>query len=105
MARNLAYAALDQREVDRDEVHFRARAFGPDGQPLELLVVNISPHGLMARCDAVLKEGDHLRLTLPAAGVVTAEIRWALGGRIGCHFPVAIDRATYYETLAVMLKR
>lgn len=105
MAHNLALAAQERREADRDEVHFRARAYGPDGQPLELLIVNMSPHGLMARCEAELSESQRLRLGLPGAGVLTAEIRWALGGRIGCHFATAIDRATYYETLAAMLRR
>ena len=105
MAHNLALAAQERREADRDEVHFRARAYGPDGQPLELLIVNMSPHGLMARCEAELSEGQRLRLGLPGAGILTAEIRWALGGRIGCHFATAIDRATYYETLAAMLRR
>ncbi len=102
---DLALAAQERREADRDEVHFRARAYGPDAQPLELLIVNMSPHGLMARCEAELSEGQRLRLSLPGAGVLTAEIRWALGGRIGCHFATQIDRATYYETLAAMLRR
>lgn len=105
MAHNLALAAQERREADRDEVHFRARAYSPDAQPLELLIVNMSPHGLMARCEAELEEGQRLRLGLPGAGILTAEIRWALGGRIGCHFATTIDRATYYETLAAMLRR
>ena len=39
---NTAYA--ESRVSQRDEVHYRARAFGPDAQPLTLLIVNISPH-------------------------------------------------------------
>src|SRR3546814_1471715 len=78
-----ALAWKDGRAVGRDEVHYRARAFGPDAQPLVMLIVNISAMGLMARCDAGYAVGDRLRITLPVVGVVVAEIRWSLGGRIG----------------------
>lgn len=98
-------AADERRTADRDEVHYRARAFGPDAKPHTLLVVNLSPHGLMARCDASFAEGDRLRVTLPVVGVVVAEIRWALGGRIGVNFTTGIDLASYYELLAQMMKR
>lgn len=97
--------ADERRAADRDEVHYRARAFGPDAQPHTLLVVNISPHGLMARCDAAFVEGDRLRIMLPVVGVAVAEVRWALGGRMGVHFEAAIDLASYYELLATLLKK
>ena len=58
--------ADDRRAIERDEVHYRARAFGPDNQPVTLLIVNISPHGLMARCEKPFAEGDRLRVVLPA---------------------------------------
>ncbi|WP_231621651.1 PilZ domain-containing protein [Sphingomonas sp. 37zxx] len=94
-----------QREVERDLVDYRARAFGPDARQLSLQIVNISPHGLMARLEAGYVPGERIRVTLPVTGVVVAEIRWVLGGRIGCSFDAAIDRASYYELLATMLKR
>ena len=78
-----AAGAEDRRLVERDEVHYRARAFGLDAQPVTLLIVNISPHGLMARCEKPFVEGDRMRVTLPAVGVVAAEVRWSLGGRLG----------------------
>ncbi|HTG38585.1 MAG TPA: PilZ domain-containing protein [Sphingomonas sp.] len=98
-----AYA--DQRAEDRDEVHFRARAFGPDARALSPVIVNLSPHGLMARCEGAFAAGDRLRVTLPVVGVVVAEIRWALGGRIGCQFEQGIDRASYYELLSSVMRR
>jgi len=99
---NLALA--DDRQVMRDDVHYRARAFGPDARQLTFLIVNISPHGLMARCDTPFETGDRLRIILPVAGTVAAEIRWSLGGRLGCQFDPAIDLAAYYELIAVLLK-
>lgn len=94
----------DRRTSDRDEVHYRARAFGPDAQPHTLLIVNISPHGLMARCDHQFAEGARLRVMLPVVGALPAEIRWSLGGRVGVSFDSAVDLASYYELLAQMLK-
>jgi len=99
---NLAMA--DDRQEMRDDVHYRARAFGPDARQLTFLVVNISPHGLMARCDTPFQTGDRLRIVLPVAGTVTGEVRWSLGGRLGCQFDPAIDLASYYELIAVLLK-
>ena len=99
---NLALA--DDRQEMRDDVHYRARAFGPDARQLTFLIVNISPHGLMARCDTPFETGDRLRIVLPVAGAVTGEIRWSLGGRLGCQFDPAIDLATYYELIAVLVK-
>jgi hypothetical protein len=97
--------ADDRRGIERDEVHYRARAFGPDAQPVTLLIVNISPHGLMARCEASFDEGDRLRVMLPVVGVAAAEIRWCLGGRLGASFDTAIDLANYYELIAQLMKR
>lgn len=97
-----AYAEI--RREDRDEIHYRARAFGPDARALTLLIVNISPHGLMARCDADFEPGQKLRVNLPTAGSVVAEVRWSLGGRIGCQFERAVPLASYYEMLATLLK-
>lgn len=96
--------ADERRGIDRDAVHYRARAFGPDAQPVTLLVVNISPHGLMARSDIAYAQGDRLRVMLPVVGVGVGDVRWTLGGRIGLHFETAIDLASYYELLARMVK-
>ena len=99
---NLAYAEI--RREDREEVHHRTRCIHHDGRTLQLLVVNISPHGFMARCEAPIADGDGLRVTLPGVGVVPATVRWALGGRIGCQFDRPIALAHYYELLAIVLR-
>lgn len=93
---------VEGRSEPRDEVHHRARAIGPDGRPLDLLVVNISAGGLMARCDGGCAVGDAIRVHLPVTGAVAAEIRWSLGGRIGCQLDRAIPLATYYALLAAL---
>ena len=99
---NLARA--DDRREGRDEVHYRARAFGPDARQLTFLIVNISPHGLMARCETCFDVGDRIRVVLPQIGAVVAEVRWSLGGRLGAQFEQAIDLASYYELITTMVK-
>lgn len=99
---SLAFAEV--RRSERDEVHYRARAFGPDARLHEFVIVNISPHGLMARCGAQFETGDRVRIQLPGIGVMVAEIRWSLGGRLGAQFENAIDLASYYELIATMVR-
>ncbi len=99
---NLALSEV--RREDRDEVHYRARAVHADGRPLQLLVVNLSPHGFMARCEASIADADMLRVTLPGVGQIGAHVRWALGGRIGCQFDRPMALAHYYELLAILLR-
>ena len=99
---NLAYAEV--RREGRDDVHFRAKAFGPDAKALNFVVVNISPHGMMARCERSFEVGERIRIAFPIVGAVIAEVRWSLGGRIGCQFDPAIDLAGYYDLIALMMK-
>lgn len=99
---NLAHA--DIRREGREDVHYRARAFGPDAKQLNFLIVNISPHGLMARCEDSFEVGDRIRVVLPHVGPVVAEVRWSLGGRLGCQFDHVIDLAGYYELITTMVK-
>ncbi|MEO5493365.1 MAG: PilZ domain-containing protein [Sphingomonas sp.] len=99
-----ALAYTEKREIPRDEVDYRARAYGGDAQPVGLQVVNMSAQGLMARVVGERPVGERLKITLPVVGVVTAEVRWSLGGRIGCELDRPISMADYYELLAALLK-
>ena len=82
----------------------RARATAADGRTLRFLVVNISAHGLMARCEDPLAQGDVVRVNLPIVGALEAEVRWALGGRAGLQFTRMIEMAPYYELIAALVK-
>ena len=101
MATHPASVHHAQREP-RDEVHHRGRAMRRDGTTLPLLIVNLSPHGLMARSEDAIGAGERLTVSLPVVGIVRAEVRWALGGRIGCQLDAAIPNHRYYELLAAM---
>lgn len=95
-------AAVDSRVDPRDAVDHRTRIVRAGGQAAEARIVNLSPHGLMARCDTPVAEGERVTIALPGLGSVAAEVRWALGGRIGCQFETAVADAAYPQLLAAL---
>lgn len=92
----------DERSEPRDPVHHRTRAAHPDGRVLPMVIVNTSSNGLMARCEASCDAGDRLRVDLPVIGALLVEVRWALGGRLGCRFVQPLGLAEYYGVLAAL---
>jgi hypothetical protein len=95
----------DERGEQRDEVLLRARATDSRGLPHVITVVNLSTGGLMARSDAALAPGDTMTVELPLLGRVDVEVRWSLGGRIGCRFARSVPVARYYPMLAAVRGR
>lgn len=99
-----AHRPSEKRALPRDEVHFRTRGHGTDGQSVGMLVVNLSAQGLMFRTDHAFDVGDRVTVTLPVVGAVVAHVRWSLGGRVGCELDRLIGLADYYEMLATMIE-
>ena len=91
-------ASADERSEPRQDVLHRARMTGQAGAR-QVTIVNISPHGLMVRTADAYAPGDHVTIDLPFVGAVAAEVRWALGGRIGCRLGRAISLADYRHVL------
>lgn len=96
--------ATDRRDAPREEVFHRTRASRSGGRSVPLQVVNVSASGLMARTDESFEIGESLRVRLPVIGEVGAQVRWSLGGRIGCQFDRMIDLAPYLELLGALAK-
>lgn len=92
----------DGRTEPRDEVNRRCRAVLADRRTVQVLVVNLSPNGLMIRSDVPVSVGEWLRVTLPIVGEVQVAIRWALGGRIGCQMEKPIPAYRYHAVLSAM---
>lgn len=63
------------------------------GVPANVTVHNISETGLLIETTQDLAVGEGLRITLPEAGVVEAEVVWASGTLRGCRFTAQIGRA------------
>ena len=93
---------LDERSEPRDAVHHRTRASMADGRLLPFVVVNTSTSGLMARCEASCEQGDRLRVDLPVVGALPVEVRWSLGGRMGCRIIQPLGLEQYYALLAAL---
>lgn len=98
----LATRNWEGRSAPRDEVLHRTRAVAEDGRSFPLTIVNISEGGFMARCDAALGSGDRLTVELPVLGRAVAEVRWILGGRIGCRFEQATPPVIHVALLGAL---
>jgi len=94
----------DKRVDDRVAVFHRTRAIGPDGQPLALVVVDLSLSGMMARCDISFLPGVEVDVKLPVIGDRPARVRWSLGGRIGFAFCTPLSQGDF-ETLLAALRQ
>lgn len=92
----------EDRSEPRDAVHHRTRARHADGRLIPLVVVNTSAGGLMARCETRVEPGDRMHIDLPVVGAITADVRWSLGGRIGCRLPAPLGLHEYYALLAAL---
>ena len=92
--------SFDDRSEPRDEVYHRTRATLADQRSVPIVVVNLSPHGMMARIDTDIAAGEWMRVHLPVVGLITAAVRWSLGGRMGCQFDRSIDPRDYGKLLA-----
>ncbi|MEH3046898.1 PilZ domain-containing protein [Sphingomonas adhaesiva] len=97
-----AIAVFEERVEPRDETLFRTRLRLEDGSAHAATIVNVSPNGFMARCDAVVAIGDRVAVTLPVVGDFSGEVRWTLGGRIGCRLTREVPPALYQFALAAM---
>jgi hypothetical protein len=97
-------AQPDRRQSERDEVFYRSRASVAGLGSFPIQVVNISANGFMARTETELAVGQSLTIRLPVVGEMKAEVRWALGGRVGCQFARMIELAFYLELLGTLLK-
>lgn len=97
-------AETDQRNAAREEVFYRTRGTSPRSGAIQMQVVNISACGFMARTEGDFDVGDIIQLRLPVVGSVSAEIRWALGGRVGGQFEHMIDLAPYLSLLTEMVR-
>lgn len=97
-------AAMDERREPRLQVLHRTRAVHINGLERPIVIVNVSSGGFMARGDGEWARGDRIGVILPAIGLVKADVRWALGGRIGCQLLQPLDFKTFEAMLGKMVR-
>ena len=89
----------EQRRAPRDEVALPTRMVTQDQRGSDVLLVNISPLGFMAREYGETPKGTIVRIALPRLGQVSAKVVWSLGGRVGAEFAKPIDSYAYTAML------
>ena len=96
--------AIDLRRAQRDLVdmvsHMMAHGFDHS-----IRIINISPLGLMGRCEGTFATGDHVTVSLPVLQDYPADIRWNEDGRVGMEFLTPIEPVNYARLIAIMPRR
>lgn len=105
MATRFADLTHEGRNDQRHDVHHRLRVKTGHTGHHTVTIVNLSVQGFMARSDHDFAIGDRLLVPMPGSGVFEAEVRWSLGGRIGCRLDRAIPIAAFYAMLTIMTPR
>lgn len=95
-----APSPIESRRAARDLVSFRASLEGHGAVRGQLLMVDISPFGFMARTPATFDRGELVTVRLPVLGGVRARVVWSLAGRVGAEFVDAIEPSRYATLLA-----
>lgn len=62
-----------------------------NGLMVPIRIRDLSDQGFMAECAAYAEIGSEVAVSLADRGLVRAQIRWALPGRIGVTFREAVD--------------
>jgi hypothetical protein len=68
-----------------------ARLRPNDWSSLEVEVLDFSPQGFRASCDAALKIRSYVTLDVPGFGAVPAQVVWCKDGAFGARFLQPID--------------
>jgi len=79
------------RREKRTQVDEPARLHPNSWSSIEVRVLDLSPNGFRAECEAQVKVGSHVTLELEGAGPASARVTWRRGNRFGAKFDVAID--------------
>ena len=89
------------RRADRRALRLQTSGTPDSGRGSNVTVHNISPSGLLLETEMPLAHGESLRVDLPNAGAVEAQIVWSSGQFFGCAF---VDALTGADLSAVQLK-
>ena len=92
----------EERSEPREPVLYRTRLTDVDGVERPATLVNVSPSGFMARCEAAHATGDTIAVVLPRLGKVAAVVRWSLGGRVGCQLHRPCGLSDYHLLLQAL---
>lgn len=81
------------RRSERIEVDARTRLKPNDWSSLEVRIVDLSPEGFRAECEATVLRGSLVKVELAGLGEVEAQVSWRRRGEFGARFLAPIDLA------------
>jgi hypothetical protein len=81
------------RQDERTQVDEPARLHPNGWSSLEVRVLDISPSGFRAECEARVLNHSPVMLEVPGMGPVPAHVAWRRGSRFGAKFDTPIDVA------------
>ena len=95
-----AYAGGDLgRRAERLALDESARLKPNSWSSLEIHMLDLSPLGFRASCEARLQPGGGVSLDIPGIGPVEAQVEWQRGNQFGARFYTEIDLARCDWTL------
>ena len=87
-----AYATGDLgRRAERVALDESTRLKPNSWSSLEIHMLDLSPLGFRASCDARLQPGGGVSLEIPGIGPVEAQVEWQRGNQFGARFYTEID--------------
>lgn len=86
MAAGAQLSVTDMRRAARHPVDHPVIGEHRQMGDVELQIVNISPHGFMAKCQHGLGRGERISLRLPVIGRIEAHMIWGVDERSGFQF-------------------
>ncbi len=95
----------DPRGLAREVVEIPSQIWGATLAPTPAMIINISPHGCMVRCDEMVPMGEHLTLDFPLLGALRGLVIWSLGARMGVEFETPISLEAYLNLLDTIQDR
>ena len=79
------------RREKRTQIDETARLHPNNWSSLEVKVLDVSPNGFRAECDARVMAGSPVVLEVPGIGSVNAHVTWRRGNRFGAKFDRPVD--------------
>jgi len=87
------------RQAERLRLDAATRLRPNDWSSIEITMLDLSPSGFRARCEARLPVGSAVSLDVAGVGAVEAQVEWQRGQQFGARFFVPIDLASCAWTL------
>ena len=89
----------DPRRATRFPVDFKTICEFQPHQEVEILITNISAHGIMLGDVLDMEKGDRMTVRLPVAGRIEAYLVWSHQGRCGFEFERVIREPDFLAML------